>query len=83
MLVVAATSILPDADYPKPWPGYQLGSVSEDLNRLFGHRSFLHSFVALVLITTALGLPLWWFTGRPAPNLAVIMSATARTSSPT
>ena len=43
VLVVAATSILPDADYPKSWTGRMLGSVSEDLHRFFGHRSFLHS----------------------------------------
>jgi hypothetical protein len=34
--------MLPDADYPKSWLGYQLGSVSKELNRLFGHRSALH-----------------------------------------
>lgn len=71
VLAAAATSILPDADYPKSWIGHQLGSVSEDLNRLFGHRSFLHSFLALALITVILGLPLWWLTERPAPMIAV------------
>jgi endonuclease YncB( thermonuclease family)/membrane-bound metal-dependent hydrolase YbcI (DUF457 family) len=71
VLAAAATSILPDADYPKSWLGHQLGSVSEDLNRLFGHRSFLHSLLALVLVTLALGLPLWWITGRPSPMIAV------------
>lgn len=73
VLVAAAVSVLPDADYPKSWIGYQLGSVSEDLNRLFGHRSFLHSFVALVLVTTILGLPLWWLGGRSTPALAVFV----------
>ena len=29
VLVAAATSLLPDADYPKSWIGHQLGSVSE------------------------------------------------------
>jgi endonuclease YncB( thermonuclease family) len=71
VLVAAATSILPDADYPKSWLGHQLGSISEDLNRLLGHRSFLHSLLALVLVTLALGLPLWWITGRLAPMIAV------------
>ncbi len=71
MLAAAATSVLPDADYPKSWIGYQLGSFSEDLNRLFGHRSFLHSLLALVLVTAILGLPLWWFTDQPAPMIAV------------
>jgi hypothetical protein len=28
--------MLPDADYPKSWLGHQLGSVSKELNRLFG-----------------------------------------------
>ena len=71
VLAAAATSILPDADYPKSWLGHQLGSISEDLNRLFGHRSFMHSLLALVLVTLALGLPLWWITGRPSPMIAV------------
>jgi endonuclease YncB( thermonuclease family) len=73
VLAAAATSILPDADYPKSWLGHQLGSVSEDLNRLFGHRSFLHSLLALVLVTLVLGLPLWWLTGRPSPMVAVFV----------
>ncbi len=71
--VAAATSLLPDADYPKSWLGYQLGSISEYLHRLFGHRSFLHSLLALVLVTLALGPLLWWFFGRPAPALAVFV----------
>ena len=71
VLAAAATSILPDADYPKSWLGHQLGNISEDLNRLFGHRSFLHSLLALVLVTLALGLPLWWITGRSSSMIAV------------
>jgi membrane-bound metal-dependent hydrolase YbcI (DUF457 family) len=71
VLVTAATSVLPDADHPKSWIGHQLGSVSEDLNRLFGHRSFLHSLLALALITAVLGLPLWWLVSHPAPMVAV------------
>ncbi len=71
VLAAAATSVLPDADYPKSWLGYQLGSISEDLHRLFGHRSFLHSLLALMLVTVVLGLPLWWLTGKPAPTIAV------------
>jgi endonuclease YncB( thermonuclease family)/membrane-bound metal-dependent hydrolase YbcI (DUF457 family) len=71
VLAAAATSILPDADHPRSWLGHQLGSVSEDLNRFFGHRSFLHSLLALVLVTVVLGSPLWWITGRPSPMIAV------------
>jgi membrane-bound metal-dependent hydrolase YbcI (DUF457 family) len=70
-LVVAATSLLPDADSPKSWLGHHLGSVSADLHRLFGHRSFLHSLLALLILTPALGLPLWWVTGQPALATAV------------
>jgi endonuclease YncB( thermonuclease family) len=73
VLAAAATSILPDADYPKSWLGHQLGSISEDLHQLFGHRSFLHSLLALVLFTLALGLPLWWITGRPSPMIAIFV----------
>jgi endonuclease YncB( thermonuclease family) len=71
VLVTAATSVLPDADYPRSWIGHQLGSVSEDLNRLFGHCSFLHSLLVLALITAVLGLPLWWLVSHPAPMVAV------------
>jgi endonuclease YncB( thermonuclease family)/membrane-bound metal-dependent hydrolase YbcI (DUF457 family) len=71
VLAAAVTSVLPDADYPRSWLGHQLGSISEDLNRLFGHRSFPHSLLALILVTLALGLPLWWITGRPSPMIAV------------
>jgi inner membrane protein len=73
VLIVAAASVLPDADYPKSWIGHQLGSVSEDLNRLFGHRSFLHSLLALVLITAILGLLSWWLTGSAAAMVAVFV----------
>ena len=73
VFIVAAASLLPDADYPKSWLGYQLGSVSEDLNRLFGHRSALHSLLALLLITMVLGLPLWWITGDLSPLVAIFV----------
>jgi endonuclease YncB( thermonuclease family) len=73
VLIAAATSVLPDADYPKSWIGHQLGSISEDLHRFFGHRSFLHSLLALLLVTVILGLPLWWVYGRPAPVVAVFV----------
>jgi endonuclease YncB( thermonuclease family)/membrane-bound metal-dependent hydrolase YbcI (DUF457 family) len=73
VLAAAVASILPDADYPKSQLGHLLGSVSEDLNRLFGRRSFLHSLLALVLITLVLGLPLWWLIGRPEPVIAVFV----------
>ncbi len=73
VLVAAATSLLPDADYPKSWLGHQLGSISEYLHRLFGHRSFLHSLIALVLVTAVLAPPLWWLVGWPAPAIAVFV----------
>ena len=73
VLTVAATSVLPDADYPKSWIGHQLGSVSEDPNRLFGHRSFLHSLLALLLVTATLGLFLWWTTASFASMVAVFV----------
>jgi endonuclease YncB( thermonuclease family) len=73
VLTAAATSILPDADFPKSWLGYQLGSVSEDLHRLFGHRSFLHSLLALALATCLLGSPLCWAVGGSSPMLAVFV----------
>jgi endonuclease YncB( thermonuclease family) len=69
---VAASSLLPDADYPKSWIGHRLGKVSKELNRRFGHRSFLHSLLALVLITIVLGAPLW-ITGNPSTGVAVLI----------
>lgn len=71
VLSTAVCSVLPDADYPKSWLGYQLGSISENLHRLFGHRSFFHSFIALALITALVGSPLFWITGQPASIIAV------------
>jgi endonuclease YncB( thermonuclease family) len=73
VFAVAAASMLPDADYPKSWLGHQLGSVSEEINRLFGHRSFLHSLLALLLITLVLGAPLWRITGNLAPAVAIFV----------
>ncbi len=73
MLAAAAASILPDADYPKSWLGYQLGTISVYLNRLFGHRSFLHSLLALVLATSTFGLPLWWVVGKATPTFAIFV----------
>jgi endonuclease YncB( thermonuclease family) len=70
VLAVAATSILPDADNPKSWLGHQLGRVSQDLHRLFGHRGFLHFLLALLLFVVVVGLPIWWATGLPALALA-------------
>lgn len=73
LIAVAAASVLPDADYPKSWTGRMLGSVSEDLNRSFGHRTFLHSWLAWLLVSALLGPPLWWFFERPAPVIAVVV----------
>jgi endonuclease YncB( thermonuclease family)/membrane-bound metal-dependent hydrolase YbcI (DUF457 family) len=73
VLAAAATSVLPDADHPGSWLGYQLGSISDDLNRLFGHGSFLHSLLALALATILLGFPLWWTLGSSSPMLAVFV----------
>jgi endonuclease YncB( thermonuclease family) len=65
--------MLPDADHPKSWVGHQLGSLSKELNRLFGHRSFLHSLLALLIITIVCGLPLWLITGKVAPAVAIFV----------
>jgi endonuclease YncB( thermonuclease family) len=73
VLAAAAASVLPDADYPKSWLGLQLGSISEDLNHLFGHRSLLHSLIALTLFTATLGSLLWWLTGLPSLMIAVFV----------
>jgi endonuclease YncB( thermonuclease family) len=73
MLVVAVTSVLPDADYPTSWPGNRLRTVSEGLDRFFGARSFLHSLLALVLVTVVLGLPSWWIFGNSTLAIAVFV----------
>jgi endonuclease YncB( thermonuclease family) len=73
VLLVAATSLLPDVDHPKSWLGHRLGCFSEGLNRIFGNRSFLHSLLALVLITVVVGLPLWLVSGNPPLAIAVFV----------
>jgi membrane-bound metal-dependent hydrolase YbcI (DUF457 family) len=74
VFAVAAVCVLLDADYPKSWLGHRLGGVSEDLHRLFGHRSFLHSSLVLLLITIVMGSPLWWSTGIPTSVTAVFVA---------
>ncbi len=69
----AVAGVLPDADYPKSWTGRMLGSASEDLHRFFGHRSFLHSYLALALVTATIGPLLWWMADQPAPLMAVFV----------
>jgi endonuclease YncB( thermonuclease family)/membrane-bound metal-dependent hydrolase YbcI (DUF457 family) len=73
VLAAAVTTLLPDADYPRSWLGLQLGSISDELHRFFGHRSFLHSLLALALVTAVFGLPLWWAAGSSSPMLAVFV----------
>jgi endonuclease YncB( thermonuclease family) len=73
VLSVAVASVLPDAGYPGSTLGYRFGSVCEDLKRYFDHRGFLHSFLALLLITPVLGLLLWWITGNPALAVAIFV----------
>lgn len=70
---MAAASLLPDAEDPGSWLGYRLGSVSKHLDRLFGRRGFLHSWLALLLISTVLGSPFWWIAGNPAPLAAIFV----------
>lgn len=73
VLATAAASILLDADYPRSWIGHQLGSVSRDLNRIFGHRSFLHSLLALALFGVLLYPALWLWIGMPDAWLAALV----------
>jgi len=73
VLVVAATSILPDADDPKSWLGHRLGSVPQELRRLLAPGSCFHSLLALLFCTTALGLPLWWVADQPALAVAAFV----------
>ena len=70
---MAAASVLPDVDHPGSWIGHRLGSFSEGLNRFFGNRSFLHSLLALVLITVVVGLPLWLVSENPPLAVAVFV----------
>jgi endonuclease YncB( thermonuclease family) len=73
VLLAAAASVLPDVDHPKSPFGHRLGSLSESLDHFFGHRSFMHSLLALVLVTVVLGLPLWLVSGSPLPAIAVFV----------
>jgi endonuclease YncB( thermonuclease family) len=67
----AAASLLPDADHPRSWLGRRLGGLSKYLNRRFGHRRFLHSLLALILVTAVVGAPSWPIAGGPATAVAV------------
>ena len=69
----AAASLLPDADHPKSLLGRRLGGVSRHLNRRFGHRGFLHSLAALVLVAVLLGASLSSISGNPAIGVAVFV----------
>ena len=73
VLLAAAASVLPDVDHPKSSFGHRLGSLSENLNRFFGHRSFMHSLLALVFVTVVIGLPLWLVSGSPLLAIAVFV----------
>ena len=73
VLLAAAASVLPDVDHPRSPFGHKLGSFSENLNRFFGHRSFMHSLLALVLVTVVLGLPLWLVSGSSLLATAVFV----------
>jgi endonuclease YncB( thermonuclease family) len=73
VLLAAAASVLPDVDHPKSPFGHRLGSLSENLDRFFGHRSFMHSLLALILVTVLLGLPLWLVSGSPLLATAVFV----------
>ena len=73
VLLAAAASVLPDVDHPKSPFGHRLGSLSENLNRFFGHRSFMHSLLALLLVTVVLGLPSWLVSGSSLPATAVFV----------
>lgn len=52
--VVALASVLPDADYPESWLGYQLGDLSRWIHRRAGHRSVLHSLLAVGVLALLL-----------------------------
>jgi inner membrane protein len=67
----AAASLLPDADHPRSWLGRRLGGLSKYLNHRFGHRRFLHSLLALILVTAVVGAPSWPIAGGPATAVAV------------
>jgi endonuclease YncB( thermonuclease family) len=54
---------LPDADYPKSWLGYQLGAISRWLYQKLGHRSFLHSLLAVSSLILVLYLIQGMVTG--------------------
>lgn len=56
--LIAAGSLLPDIDHPQSAIGRVFYFISIPLNRLFGHRAFIHSFV-LWLPITLLGYLLW------------------------
>ena len=54
LALVTLGSLLPDVDHPSSWVGRRLRFVSYPLARVFGHRGFTHSLVAVALCGTAL-----------------------------
>ncbi|MFG0832713.1 metal-dependent hydrolase [Aeromonas bivalvium] len=55
MLAALATSLLPDLDHPKSVLGQKVRWISVPLSRLFGHRGFTHSLLAVALCAWGLG----------------------------
>nr|WP_082044038.1 metal-dependent hydrolase [Aeromonas sp. L_1B5_3] len=45
--IALASALLPDLDHPKSLLGQQLPWISKPLSRLFGHRGFTHSLLAV------------------------------------
>lgn len=66
----ALAALLPDADYPESYAGHVLGGASHKLNAWFGHRSALHSLIALLVFAAVLYPLSWW--SPPAWAAAVV-----------
>ncbi len=52
------TSLLPDIDHPSSLLGRRIKIISLPIAKIFGHRGFTHSFLAVVLCVIALNITL-------------------------
>ena len=48
MAAAAASSLLPDLDYPESWLGFLLKPLSEKIAERWKHRGFFHSLLGLL-----------------------------------
>jgi len=54
LVLTAGGALLPDIDHPRSWVGRRIPLLSRPLARIFGHRGFTHSLLAVAAGVLAL-----------------------------